>query len=237
MKTRDSIRYWAGAIGAAALVAGIVAIMVLVRMQAPKQTAAPPTPAVTRTQAVETWQSAPKAQTMAKPETAPKQSVPLAHNATVKPQPRAKPETAAKPPATPTLTAAERKMSEELWVEQKKLDTDSARAVGALPEGRRRVAEMIAKQLNVPEKVVNELRGRKITYGEVTASLAFSQQLMKRDKVTRQQALDRVLGARTSGQGWAAFARRLDLKIADVLTDVRKTDQQVARLVTLKAAR
>jgi len=33
---------------------------------------------------------------------------------------------------------------------------------GATPDGRRRVAETIAKQFNVPEKLVNDLRGRKV---------------------------------------------------------------------------
>ena len=108
--------------------------------------------------------------------------------------------------------------------------------MAATPDGRRRVSEMIAKQFNVPEKLVNDLRGRKINYGEITAALAFSQQLMKRDKVTRQQALDKVLGARKAGQGWAALARSFDLRVADVLSDVRKTDKQVAKLVTLKAS-
>jgi hypothetical protein len=135
------------------------------------------------------------------------------------------------------LTDAERKISEELWVEQKKLDTDSGRVTAATPDGRRRVAETIAKQFNVPEKLVNDLRGRKIGYGEITAALALSQQLMRRDKVTRQQALDSVLGARKSGQGWGAVARGLGLKLGDVVSDVKKTDKQLAKLAPVKAAR
>jgi hypothetical protein len=181
METRDSIPYWAGVLGAGALIAAIVAVVVVSRMPTPKP------------------KTAPQAQASA-------------------------------------LTDAERKTSEELWVEQKKLDTDSARVMAATSDGRRRMAEMIATQFNVPEKLVNDLRGRKIGYGEITATLALSQQLTKRDEVTRQQALDRVLRARKSGQGWAALARGLGLKVGDVLGEVRKTDRQVARLVTVKAA-
>jgi hypothetical protein len=59
---------------------------------------------------------------------------------------------------------------------------------------------------------------------------------MKRDKVSRQQALDTILGARKSGQGWAALSRSMNLKIADALSEVRKADAQVAKLATLKAA-
>jgi len=213
MDTRDSIRYWAGALGAAALVVAIVVVVVMVRTPTPKAKT-PPTQAAARPQAA--W----KPQAAVKPQTA------------VKPQAASKPE-----PAEQALTAAERKTSEELWVEQKKLDTDSARVMAATSDGRRRVTEMIAKQLNVPEKLVTDLRGRKIGYGEIAASLALSQQLMKRDQVTRQQALDKVLGARKSGKGWAVLARGFGLKLGDVLSDVRKTDKQVAKLVTLKASR
>src|SRR6266699_473729 len=133
MDTRDSIRYWAGAVGAAALVVGIVVIVVMVRMPTPKSKTAQ-TQAATRTPAA------------------------------VKPQTASKPQ-----PAEHAISAAERKTSEELWAEQKKLDADSARVMAATPDGRRRVSEMIAKQFNVPEKLVNDLRGRKINYGEITA--------------------------------------------------------------------
>jgi hypothetical protein len=201
METRDRIRYWGGALGAAALVVTIV-VTVVVQTRTPKRQTAPQTQAAVRTQA------------------------------TVKPPAAPKP-----PAAVKSLTDAERRMSEELWVEQKKLDTDSARVAAATPDGRRRVAETIAKQFNVPEKLVNDLRGRKIGYGEITAALALSQQLTKRDKATRQQKLESVLGARKSGQGWAAITRGLGLKIGDVVSEVKKTDKQLAKLATVKAAR
>src|SRR5688572_14109781 len=93
------------------------------------------------------------------------------HREAVKPQTAVKPRASAKP-----LTDAERKTSEELWVEQKQLETVGARVAAATPDGRRRVAETIAKQFNVPEKLVNDLRGRKIGYGELTVAMALSQQ-------------------------------------------------------------
>ena len=189
-KKRDPIRYWGGALGAAALVVAIV-VAVAVQTRTPKLQTQPQTQAAIRTQA---------------------------------------------PSAGRPLTAAERKMSEELWVEQKNLDTDSARAA-ATPEGRRRVTETIAKQFSIPEKLVTDLRGRKLGYGEITAALALSQQLMKRDKLTRQQALDSVLRARKAGEGWGAIARRHGLKLGDVLTEVKKTDKQLAKVATVKAAR
>ena len=166
-----------------------------------------------------------------KAKTAPQTQMAARTPAAVKPQAAWKPQAAVKP-----LTDAERKVSEELWVEQKKLDTDSGRVKAATPDGRRRVAETIAKQFNVPEKLVNDLRGRKVADGEITAALALSQQLMKHDKVSRQQALDRILVARKSGQGWGAIARNLGLKLGDVVTDVKKTDKQLAKLTTVKVA-
>jgi hypothetical protein len=166
----------------------------------------------------------PKSDTASKPQ-------PVARAQSVaKPQTVAKVQAAAKAPAAlKPLTAAERKVSEELWVEQRKVDSDT-RAASATPDGRRRIAETIAKEMKVSEKLVSDLRGRKLGYGEITVALAFSQQLMKREKVTQQQALDRVLGPRKSGQGWGAIARDLGLKLDDVLSDVRKTDKQLAKL-------
>jgi hypothetical protein len=133
------------------------------------------------------------------------------------------------PAAVKPLSQAERKMSEELWVEQRKVDSDT-RATAATPDGRKRIAEAIAKQMDVTDKLVTDLRGRKLGYGEITVALAVSRQLMKRDKLTQQQALDRVLGPRRSGQGWGAIARDLNVKLDDVLSDVRKTDKRLAKL-------
>ena len=153
-----------------------------------------------------------KAQSAARPQTV------------AKVQGAVKPATAVKP-----LTPAERKVSEELWVEQRKVDSDT-RTVAATPDGRKRIAEAIAKQMDVSDKLVSDLRGRKLGYGEITVALAFSRQLMKRDKLTQQQALDRVLGPRRSGQGWGAIARDMGLKLDDVVSEVRKTDKRLAKL-------
>ena len=226
METKDSVRYWAGVVGAVAVVAGILAVVVMVRMPAPKKTA----------QQTQPTKTAPQPQSAAKAASQ-KSQLQAKSVAAAKPAPAAKPTANAKPAAAANaLTDAERKTSEELYIETKKLDTDSARVVAAAPEGRRRVAEMIAKQFSVPEKMVTDLRGRKLNWGEVTATLAASQQLMKHDKISRQQAVDRILAARKSGQGWGAIARNLGLKLGDVVTDVKKTDKQLAKLTTVKVA-
>ena len=166
----------------------------------------------------------PKSDTAAKPQPAARAQSPS------KPQTVAKVQTVTKAPAAVRpLTAAERKVSEELWVEQRKLDSDT-RAAAATPIGRRRIAETIAAEMKVSEKLVTELRERKLGYGEITVALALAQQLVKRENVTQQQALDRVLGSRKSGQGWGAIARDLGLKLEDVLAEVKKTDKQLAKV-------
>ena len=166
----------------------------------------------------------PKSDTLSKPQPAARTQ------SSARPQTVAKVQAVAKAPAAVRpLTAAERKVSEELWVEQRKVDSDT-RAVAAKPDGRKRIAEAIAREMKVSEQLVTDLHGRKLGYGEITVALALSQQLMKREKVTQQQALDRVLGPRKSGQGWAAIARDLGLKLDDVLSDVRKTDKRLAKL-------
>jgi hypothetical protein len=157
----------------------------------------------------------------AKPQTAPKSQTP----------PKAQ-------PAVKPLTEAERKTVDELQAEQKQLDTNGARVMAATPDGRRRVAETIAKQFNVPDKLVNELRARKMGYGDVTVTLALSQQLMKREKtLSQQQAVDRIVGLRKSSQNWGVIARELGLKLGDAVSDVKKMDKQLAKLDTVKMAK
>lgn len=160
--------------------------------------------------------------------------------AAVQAQP-AKPVTVPKSPsasATP-LTDAERKTVEELQVAQKRLDTDAARVMAASPDGRRRVAEAIASQFGVPDnKIVNDLRARRMGYGEVTIALALAHQLTKRDRtLTQHQALDKLVARRKAAQGWGVVARDLGLKLGDVISDVKKADKQLAKLDAVRLAR
>jgi hypothetical protein len=160
--------------------------------------------------------------------------------AAVQAQP-AQPQTAPRPPsaaASKSLTEAERKLVDELGAEQKQLDTDGARVMAASPDGRRRVAETIGKQFGVPEKVVNDVRARKLSYSDVTIALALSQQLTKREKgLTRPQAIDRIVTLRKSGQSWGVAARDLGLRLGDVIGEVKKTDKQLAKLDAVRIAR
>jgi hypothetical protein len=212
------------------MVAGIVSVVVMVQMQKkPTKTATASRSSVAAPQSRLQQSRAPQSRAVAATQPQPAAETPARPVASIQATPKAPAEPKTVPSAK-SISDAERKLSEELWVEQKRVDTVSAKLV-AKPDGLRRVTAMIAKQYNVPEKVISDLRDEKVSFGEITSSLAFSQQLMKRDKTTRQAALDRVRAARKSGQGWAAFAKATGLKIGDVLDDVRKTDQQVAKAI------
>ena len=234
-ETRNPGHFWIGVIGASAL--GIV-ILVGVVMQLRSGKAETARTQSAKTQAAVRTATA-KPQAAVKSPVAAKPAATVKPDANVKPQAAAKPQTAAKPePARPEatpLTDAERKTSEALWVEQRKLQTDAARVVAAAPDNRRHLTAMLAKHFNVPEKLVNDLRGRNVAFGEMTVALALSQQLTKREKLTQQQAVERVLGLRQSGQGWAAIAKRLNLKLGDVIGHVQAIDSRVARLEAAKA--
>jgi ribosomal protein L3 len=205
--TRSPSRFWIGAVGASALGLAIV-FGVVMQMRAPRM-AARAQPAA-RTQAA--------VRTAVKPPAAIKPDMPARPPASAKSEPRV------------ALTETERKTSEALWVEQKKLETDAARAIAATPEARQRVTAAIAKEFKVPEKLVTDLRARKVAYGEITVALALARQLTQREKITPQKAVDRFLALRTQGQGWAAIAKRFGLKLGDTIAHVQTIDRQVARV-------
>jgi hypothetical protein len=157
--------------------------------------------------------------------------------ATAQAQPaKSPPPSRAAAPARPQ-TETERRTVEALQAAQKQFDAGGARVMAASPGGRRRVAETIARQFGVPEKSVNDLRARRMTYGEVAIALSLSQQWMRRDKaLTLPQAADRIAALRKS-QHWAAVARGLDLSLFDVVADLKKAEKQLAKLDTVKTAR
>jgi hypothetical protein len=157
--------------------------------------------------------------------------------ATAQAQPaKSPPSSRAAAPVRPQ-TEAERGAVEALQAAQKQFDAGGARVMAASPGGRRRVAETIARQFGVPEKSVNDLRARRMTYGEVAIALSLSQQWMRRDKaLTLPQAADRIAALRKS-QHWAAVARGLDLSLFDVVADLKKAEKQLAKLDTVKTAR
>lgn len=62
----------------------------------------------------------------------------------------------------------------------------------------------------------------------MTIALALSQQLMKQDKtqtLTQQAALDKILADRQAGKGWGVIAHQYDLKLSQVISEVKKADK------------
>jgi hypothetical protein len=157
--------------------------------------------------------------------------------ATAQAQPAQSPPSSRVAAPTRPQTEAERRTVEALQAAQKEFDAGGARVMAASPGGRRRVAETIARQFGVPEKSVNDLRARRMTYGEVAIALSLSQHWMRRDKtLTVPRAVDRIVALRKS-QDWAAVARGLDLFLGDVVGDLKKAQKQLAKLDTVKTAR
>ena len=226
---RNATRFWAGVLGASALgLVIVIGVVMQLRGSKPELTSRSQPP---RTQAAVRAQ-APAAM---KPAAAARPAAAVKPTAVAKPAAKAaavNPQTAVKP-----LTAGERKTSEMLWVEEKKLETDITRVMAA-SDGRQRVAAAIAKHFNVPEKVVRDLRARKVAHGEITVTLALAQQVLKHEKMTHQRAVDRVLALRNSGQGWGAIAKTLNLRLGDALDHLQSVEKQVAKLdVGKKAAK
>jgi hypothetical protein len=118
----------------------------------------------------------------------------------------------------------------KLRAEARELDADAARAA-MTPDGQRRLTERIATQFNVQGSLVTDLRARIGGYGQATIALALSQELMKRDKSLGQQAaLNTIVAERQTGKGWAVIAHDLDLKLGQVISELKKADKVAAHV-------
>ena len=140
-------------------------------------------------------------------------------------------------PAARPLSEAERRLAAELQEAQKRFDTGGARVMAATPGGRRRVPEAIARHFGVAEKSVVELRAKRMTYGEVSVALSLSRQWTARDRtLTARQSLDRIVALRKTHE-WVAVARQLNLRLEDVIGDLKTAEKQLAKLDPVTAAR
>lgn len=111
----------------------------------------------------------------------------------------------------------------QLLIDARQLDADAARAT---PEGRRRLVEGIAKDLQIRPSVVTDARNRTGSYGHAMIALALCQQLMKRDRtLSQQEALSRILAQRAVGEGWGQMALNMNLRLGHVVSEVQKTQK------------
>jgi len=112
----------------------------------------------------------------------------------------------------------------QLQAEARQLNADATRAANT-QDGQRRLDERLAKQFNVNESLVTQLRTeRHLSYGQATIALALSQQLMKQQGLDQQTALDRIIAERQAGKGWGVIAHDHNLKLGRVISDVKKAD-------------
>lgn len=119
--------------------------------------------------------------------------------------------------------------AQRLDAEAKALDDNAAKVT--TPQGQQRVAEAIARQFKVDDKVVSDLRAKNLGFGEVSITLGLSQELMKKDpSLTQQRAIDKILAQRASGMGWGQIAHSMDLKLGKIVSDVKRADKGVERL-------
>lgn len=124
--------------------------------------------------------------------------------------------------------------AQRLDAEAKALD-DNAAKVTTTPQGQQRVAEAIARQFKVDDKVVSDLRAKNLGFGEVSITLGLAQELMKKDPgLTQQRAIDKILAQRASGMGWGQIAHSMDLKLGKIVSDVKRADKGVERLARVE---
>ncbi len=86
--------------------------------------------------------------------------------------------------------------------------------------------DALAKQFNVPEATVQDLRTKGQGWGEVTIGLASAQQLTKMDPKTYPtlaDALTKIEALRASGEGWGKIAKDLGFKLGPVVSAAHHT--------------
>jgi hypothetical protein len=127
----------------------------------------------------------------------------------------------ATPAADPTDT---QKHERQLLADAKQIDAGATRA-SSTPDGQRRVTERIAREFNVQPAVVTDLRGRLGGYGQATIALALSQELMKRDGLNQQDALNKITTLRQAGKGWGVIAHEQGLKLGQVMSGVKRAEK------------
>lgn len=99
-------------------------------------------------------------------------------------------------------------------------------------------AEALAKQFNVPAKVVEDLRDAKQGWGEVGIRLGVAQELMKQDPKmfpTMNDSLARVGTLRSQGKGWGEIAQQLGFELGPVVNEVQRVRKEM-RAEAKKAA-
>jgi len=113
---------------------------------------------------------------------------------------------------------------EERTLEQKATDMNKASTSPKQDVAR---TQALAKQFNVPESRVADLRNKKMGWGEITISLAMAQHLATTSKtpLTTDQALTQIEQLRSEKMGWGKIAKDLGFKLGPVVSAVDRGEK------------
>jgi len=115
---------------------------------------------------------------------------------------------------------------DERTLDQKATAINKASTSPKLDEAR---AQALAKQFNVPESQVTDLRNKKMGWGEITISLAMAQHLATTSKtpLTTDQALTKIEQLRSEKMGWGKIAKDLGFKLGPVVSTVDRGERAI----------
>jgi len=115
---------------------------------------------------------------------------------------------------------------EERTLEQKATDMNNA---SPSPKQDTARAQALAKQFDVPESRVTDLRNKKMGWGEITISLAMAQHLATTSKtpLTTEQALTKIEQLRSEKMGWGKIAKDSGFKLGPVVSAVDRGEKAV----------
>src|SRR3989339_664738 len=90
--------------------------------------------------------------------------------------------------------------------------------------GAKKAIAYLAKKFNVTEQVIIDLRNKDFGYGEIMHALVISSK--------SGQPLDTIVALRESGMGWGEIAKKYDLKLGTITSEVKKDKKFIKKDVT-----
>ena len=115
-------------------------------------------------------------------------------------------------------TAEENRLEKEAVV----LDHDARQSMG-----KHAIVQLLKKEFNVDETMINDLRKRKLGYGEITVILSLAQQMLGR---ITDINVDKILSIRQDAPaaGWGMISDKLGLKLGVVVSQVAGIRREVS---------
>ena len=124
------------------------------------------------------------------------------------------------------VALAQNTAAEEQTLEKKATTLNGMPASPKLDEAR---VQALAKQFNVPESRIAELRNQKMGWGEITIGLAMAEHLAATSQtpMTMEQALTKIEQLRGEKMGWGRIAKDLGFKLGPVISKVERSETAV----------